>query len=105
VNRACCVAIGWPVIGKLMVVHLIQTFLALHYLVESYPEPAESGSCSLAVFMYHKCKIIRPFMNMYPITGLLTLVFQAKILFTFVVSSVRFTSDSHLVLLLQLPRR
>jgi len=54
------VAIGWPVIGKLMVVLLIQIFLALHYLVESYPEPAESGSCFPAVFMCHKCKIIRP---------------------------------------------
>jgi len=51
VNRDCCVAIGWLLIGKLMVVHLIQIFLALHCRVESYPEPAESGSWPLAVFM------------------------------------------------------
>jgi hypothetical protein len=44
-------AIGWPVIGKVMVVLLIQIFLALHCRVESYPEPVESGSCPPAVFM------------------------------------------------------
>ena len=45
-NRACWLAIGWPVIRNLMDVHLIQKFIALHCRVESYPEPAESGSCS-----------------------------------------------------------
>ena len=44
-------------------------------------------------------------MKMYATPGLLSVVFQAKILYTFVVSSVRFTCDCHLVLLPQLPRQ
>jgi hypothetical protein len=59
------VANGWPAIGKLMVVHLIQKFLALHCRVEFYPEPAESGSCPLAIYMEYKCKIFRSVMKLY----------------------------------------